>query len=78
MAEQCEICGQALTGELGVTAVELPFGTVVVVGAVSPRNWILCDGCNALLCHACCQDPASGYCDACLCRQASKNEAACT
>ena len=62
----CERCRQALYGNLGVFDGEICGVSVVVIRETSPRNWICCDACGALLCHACCSHPKSGYCDACI------------
>lgn len=32
------------------------------------RNWIQCDGCNQVICKACCRNSESGYCNQCLTR----------
>lgn len=62
----CEQCGQTLYGELGVVDGTVCGVAVVVIRETSPRNWICCDACARMLCHACCREPESGYCDVCL------------
>lgn len=67
----CERCGQTLYGRLGVVDRVIGGVAVVVIRETSPRNWICCDACARMLCHACCQKPESGYCDVCLSRISS-------
>jgi hypothetical protein len=63
----CSRCGNELAGHLLVSDGELGDGTPVVrVDSTPDRNWIVCDSCNVLLCHKCCQYPESGYCDTCI------------
>lgn len=63
----CSICRREVTGRIDVREYELNDGTPVVSMDSSPdRDWILCDSCNALVCHDCCRHPQSGYCDACI------------
>jgi hypothetical protein len=64
--KQCELCGREVHGELGVFDFETERAFVISIEETSPRDWILCDSCNTLVCHDCCRYPASGYCDACL------------
>ena len=64
----CERCGQRLYGQLGVVSRVIGDVAAVIIRETSPRNWICCDACAAVVCHACCQKPESGYCDACLSR----------
>lgn len=64
----CERCGRELRGRLGVFTGDISGVAVVVIRATSPRNWICCDVCAVMVCHACCQKPESGYCDDCLSR----------
>lgn len=64
----CERCGQKLHGQLGVGSRVIGGAAVVVIREISPRNWICCDACAAVICHVCCRKPESGYCDACLSR----------
>jgi hypothetical protein len=65
-AGNCERCQQDLHGHLGVFESELFGVAVVAIKETSPRNWICCDACSVLLCHSCCQNPQSGYCDTCF------------
>ncbi|MGB8509847.1 MAG: hypothetical protein WCD76_15810 [Pyrinomonadaceae bacterium] len=62
----CEACGRPLHGHLGVFESEFYGVGVVVIKETSPRNWICCDACARMLCHACCSNPQSGYCDPCF------------
>lgn len=62
----CERCGADLHGHLGVFDGELNGIAIITIKETSPRNWICCDACAAMLCHACCRRPESGYCDACI------------
>lgn len=63
----CEICGREVHGELGVSDAELEDGTwAVFVFEVSKRDHIICDSCNKVVCHDCCQCPKSGYCNLCI------------
>lgn len=64
---QCEICGnKELRGELEVEDYSTEDMAIVAVVETSPRNWILCDSCNMLVCHDCCDHPKTGYCDTCI------------
>lgn len=67
---KCEVCKETeIEGELGVSDGELEDGTwIVFVHEVSKRNHIICDSCNKVVCHNCCQHPKTGYCDDCLSR----------
>lgn len=65
-ADVCQKCGKELHGNLGVSDIQTPFGWAILIGETSPRNWIACDGCNAVVCHSCCQNPFSGFCDDCI------------
>lgn len=65
-AGNCECCRAALYGHLGVFDGELYGASVIIIREMSPRNWICCDACAAMLCHACCTYPQSGYCDSCI------------
>jgi hypothetical protein len=63
----CELCGRDdLHGELGVVDFDTCAGSVILIHETSPRNWILCDSCNKLVCHSCCQHPETGYCNECI------------
>lgn len=64
--EQCDICGKEVQGELGVLDLSTQAVTYIAIVEMSKRNWILCDACNTLVCHACCTQPKTGYCDACI------------
>ena len=65
----CQACGREVSGEVTVSESLLPGGIRVVRLESTPdRDWICCDGCNALLCHGCCLYPGSGYCDSCIAR----------
>lgn len=65
-AGDCEHCHAELHGHLGVFDGDIGGARVIAIREISPRNWICCDACNAMLCHACCSKPQSGYCDSCL------------
>lgn len=65
-AELCEVCGKELYGDLGVSDIQTPYGWAILIGETSPRNWICCDSCNAVVCHDCCEYPYSGYCNNCV------------
>ena len=65
----CAHCGQEVHGELEVLDLTpsdpaAPF--MITIASTPDRDWILCDICNAMRCHACCTYPQSGYCDACI------------
>ena len=63
----CKICGQEVTGDLFVQDSALADGTPVVAILSTPdRDWICCDSCNTVVCHACCKYHQSGYCDSCV------------
>jgi hypothetical protein len=64
--ETCERCDAALSGSLTLTS-EIANGVGVIrFSENSPRNWILCDGCNALLCRGCAPHWKAGYCEDCI------------
>jgi hypothetical protein len=66
----CEVCGREVRGDIDVADGELPDGTWLVLLTSTPdRDWILCDGCNKLVCHDCSEHPKTGYCDSCLAKQ---------
>lgn len=68
MSEVCPVCEETvLEGDLGVADGELDDGTFfVAVIETSPRNHIVCDSCNRVVCHNCCTHPKSGYCNTCI------------
>jgi len=70
----CERCGREIHGQLGVVDGAIGGVAVVIIRETSPRNWICCDACAVMLCHACCQRPESGYCDACLSQMAQASK----
>jgi len=59
MPEVCPVCEETvLEGDLGVADGELDDGTFfVAVIETSPRNHIICDSCNRVVCHNCCTTP---------------------
>ena len=70
---RCEVCNETeLEGELGVfTAFAFPESldeevTLIFLKETSRRNHIICDSCNKAVCHNCCENPQSGYCDSCI------------
>lgn len=65
-AGTCEGCGAKLYGHLGVFDGVVAGVSVITIRETSPRNWICCDACAATLCHACCSQPKTGYCDGCI------------
>ncbi|MDQ4123256.1 MAG: hypothetical protein M3209_17605 [Acidobacteriota bacterium] len=65
IAGYCEVCQSKLYGELMVESEIIEGIGIISIKEVSERNWILCDGCNALLCHNCCLQPHTGLCNAC-------------
>jgi hypothetical protein len=63
--ETCERCDARLHGSLVLTS-EIKHGIGIIRFAEnSPRNWILCDLCNALLCRSCAPSWQAGYCEDC-------------
>lgn len=62
----CECCHANLHGHLGVFDDEFHGVAVITIKETSPRNWICCDACAVMLCHACCSHPESGYCNECI------------
>lgn len=64
----CEECGRTVSGDLGIEEINLEDAFIIAVVEVSPRDWILCDACNKLVCYNCCEYPKSGYCDTCIAR----------
>jgi hypothetical protein len=72
----CHRCSAPLYGRLGVFD-EMLYGIpVITIREVSPRNWICCDACAAMLCHNCCSRPETGYCDACIAAYGAAPQAA--
>jgi len=75
----CPKCGKALTGAIEITQRET-FGIPTIhFGETTDRNWIQCDGCNTVVCKACCQEPKTGFCNRCLSRlkESESKTAAC-
>lgn len=70
--QHCDNCRRELHGNLRVStrSIEAGFDAVVITEDI-PRDWILCDGCNALLCHLCAPQFQTGYCNDCLAAQPS-------
>ena len=63
----CEVCGRQVHGDLEVSDGELANGIgIVLITSTPDRDWILCDNCNKLVCHNCCEHPKTGYCDPCI------------
>ena len=71
VVDYCDECKAELYGELGVKSEVIRGIPVVTISEITPRNWILCDSCNALLCHNCCLFPKTGYCNNCQVKQDS-------
>lgn len=69
----CEKCQAELHGELGVKSETINGIPVITIAETAPRNWILCDSCNALLCRDCCLQPHTGLCNACFNRAEKDN-----
>ena len=66
MNQQCELCEKEVHGELGVLDFDFGDTSLVIIEEISKRDWLICDSCNILVCHACCTRPETGYCDACI------------
>jgi hypothetical protein len=64
--ETCEQCDADLQGSLVLTSEIVGGIGIIKFTENSPRNWILCDGCNALLCRLCAPEWKSGYCPDCI------------
>jgi hypothetical protein len=64
--ETCERCDAALRGSLILTSEIINGVGIIRFTEQNPRNWILCDGCNALLCQNCAPQWKGGYCDECV------------
>ncbi len=64
--ETCEQCDASLRGSLILTSEIVGGVGIIRFTETSPRNWILCDGCNALLCQTCAPEWKSGYCRDCI------------
>lgn len=62
----CELCEKSVYGDLAVADCLLGGVGIIVIHETRKRNWILCDSCNTLCCHACCERPETGYCNACI------------
>ena len=65
--EVCSICGNdQLEGDLAVEEKDTPNGFIIAIIETSPRNWILCDSCNSVVCHTCATYAKTGYCNDCI------------
>jgi hypothetical protein len=64
--ETCERCDSSLQGSLVLTSEIVDGVGIIRFTENTPRNWILCDGCNALLCQTCAPAWKSGYCPDCI------------
>ena len=69
MADQeqanCPQCKARLVGVVEITKTTT-LGTPSILFRETPdRNWIQCDGCNLIICKACCENPQSGFCNGC-------------
>lgn len=64
--ETCERCDAALQGCLFLTSEIVGGIGIIRFTENSPRNWIICDSCNALLCQDCAPAWKSGYCPECI------------
>ena len=70
---KCEVCNETeLEGELAVFLTSTSSDTLdeevtlVLLKETTRRNYIVCDSCNKAVCHNCCENPRSGYCDGCI------------
>lgn len=66
MSETCDWCDKSLYGNLVVSSGVLNGLGYVRISEQTPRNWIVCDGCNVMICHACAPDYKTGYCPDCI------------
>ncbi len=64
--ETCERCEASLRGSLILTSEIVNGVGIIRFTETSPRNWILCDSCNALVCQTCAPEWKAGYCEVCL------------
>ena len=65
--EVCSICGNdQLKGDLGVVEGSMEEAFIIAIVETSPRNWILCDSCNSVVCHTCASYAKTGYCNKCI------------
>lgn len=64
--QHCDDCQRELHGNLRLSAESIKGFEAVVISEDVPRDWILCDGCNALLCHRCAPEFKTGYCNTCI------------
>ena len=64
--ETCDWCDAPLRGSLIVTTGVIGNVGIIRLTEANLRNWILCDGCNAMICHACAPDWQTGYCPNCI------------
>ena len=63
----CEQCGAKVHGDFIVTESESSDGSFrISIDGTPDRDFIVCDGCNALLCRNCAHYWQTGYCDNCL------------
>lgn len=70
---RCEICDETEIedeiGALQTSAYCEASGEEAILTSLrhsSRRNYILCESCNKIVCHNCCENPRSGYCDVCI------------
>lgn len=61
----CPQCGKILTGVLEIIKTTTLGVPSILFRETFDRNWIECDGCNLIICKACCQKPAIGFCNDC-------------
>ena len=64
--DTCERCHATLSGSLVVTSQITEHAGIIAFVENSPRNWILCDSCSALLCRDCAPHFKTGYCEDCI------------
>ena len=70
---KCEVCNETeLEGELQVFTTSTLSETLdeevafISLSGTIRRNYIVCDGCNKVVCRNCCEHSRSGYCDSCI------------
>ena len=60
---KCEICGDELQGEFEVEEPGIDGVLHQGVSAPAQRQWLICKFCNLPVCHECCLNPNTGYCN---------------
>lgn len=61
----CPKCKVRLTGVVEITTTTTLGVPSILYRETPDRNWIQCQGCNLIICKACCENYTSGFCNGC-------------